>query len=82
MKGYGYSLAGAYFITIVTYQRRCLFGEVANGEMILNPDGDVTFEQWIRLRKRFRPSDFSTFVIMPNHIHGIIYIVRGAGEEL
>jgi putative transposase len=43
--------------------------------------GGITFEQWVRLEKRFRQSDFSKFVIMPNHIHGIISIVRGAGED-
>jgi REP element-mobilizing transposase RayT len=81
MKGYDYSLAGAYFVTIVTYQRRCLFGEIVNGDIILNPSGRFAFEQWTRLGKRFQQSDFSTFVIMPNHAHGIIYLVRGAGEE-
>jgi putative transposase len=81
MKGYDYSLAGAYFVTIATYQRVCLFGKVVNGVILLNPYGSIAFEQWTRLEKRFHLSDFSTFVVMPNHIHGIIYIVRGAGEE-
>ncbi len=81
MKGYDYSLAGAYFVTIATYQRICIFGEVFNSAIRLNPYGNIAFEQWIRLAKRFRQSDFSTFVIMPNHLHGIICIARGAGEE-
>jgi REP element-mobilizing transposase RayT len=80
MKGYDYSLADAFFVTIVTYQRLCLFGKVVNGGIKLNPYGSIAFEQWKRLEKRFLQSDFSTFVIMPNHIHGIINIVRGAGE--
>jgi putative transposase len=80
MKCYDYSLAGAYFITIATHQRLCLFGEVANGEIKLNQLGSIAFDQWTRLEKRFLLSDYSIFVIMPNHIHGIINIVRGAGE--
>ena len=81
IKGYDYSLAGAYFVTIATYQRVCLFGKVVNGVILLNPYGSIAFEQWTRLGKRFRLSNFSTFVIMPNHIHGIINIDMGAGEE-
>ena len=81
MKGYDYSLEGAYFITLRTHQRLCLFGEVVNGEIVLNQYGSIAFQQWIRLGNRFKRADFSTFVIMPNHIHGIIFIVRGAGEE-
>ncbi len=81
MKGYDYSLPRPYFITIATHQRFCLFGEVANGDIKLNQFGSIAFDQWTRLEKRFLLSDYSTFVIMPNHIHGIICIVRGAGEE-
>lgn len=81
MKGYDYSLAGAYFVTITTHQRIYLFGDVVKDEIVLNPYGRVAFEQWIRLGKRFHQSDFSKFVIMPNYIHGIISIVRGAAEE-
>ncbi len=81
MKGYDYSLEGAYFVTIATFRRNSLFGEVVNGDLRLNTNGNIALEQWIRLHKRFPPSEFSIFVIMPNHIHGIIYLVRGAGEE-
>lgn len=81
MKGYDYALEGGYFVTMTTFNRIHLFGEVANGEIRLNAYGNIAHEQWIRLRKRFLPSDFATFVIMPNHIHGIIHIVRGAGEK-
>jgi len=80
MKGYDYSLEGAYFVTITTYQRKCLFGDVINGEVQLNTCGIIAHEQWMRFQKRFFPSEFDIFVIMPNHIHGIIHIVRGAGE--
>jgi REP element-mobilizing transposase RayT len=81
LKGYDYTLAGAYFVTIVTYQHLCLFGEVIKGEVKLNSYGMIAIEQWKRLEKRFPLSDISTFVIMPNHIHGIIYLTQGAGED-
>lgn len=81
MKGYDYSIEGAYFVTLATYQRECLFGKTDNGMIVLNLYGKIAFEQWIRLEQRFRQSDFPKFVIMPNHLHGIIRIARGAGEE-
>jgi putative transposase len=80
MRGYDYSLEGAYFITVCTYQRLNLFGEVMNGAMQLNPYGIIAGEQWVRLQKRFPQSIFEHYMIMPNHVHGIIHIVRGAGE--
>ena len=82
MKGYDYSLAGAYFITIATYQHTCIFGEVLNDKIKLNKYGCIAFNQWIRLTKRFRDSDFPAFVIMPNHVHGIILIGIGTGTKL
>ncbi|NJD59097.1 MAG: hypothetical protein C3F13_03900 [Anaerolineales bacterium] len=80
MKGYDYSMEGAYFVTITTFQRKCLFSEVVNGEIRLSSYGLIAHEQWNRLQKRFPPSEFTTFVIMPNHMHGIIHLVRGAGQ--
>jgi REP-associated tyrosine transposase len=81
MRGYDYSLEGAYFVTIATYQRLSLFGTADNGKIELNSYGKIAYEQWNRLQQRFYPSTFPIFAIMPNHIHGIIHIVRGAGEE-
>ncbi len=81
MKGYDYSLAGAYFVTIATFQRQCLFGAIIDGKIYLNSFDNIASEQWVRLQNRFYPTDICTFVIMPNHVHGIIHIVRGAGEK-
>jgi putative transposase len=80
LTGYDYTLPGAYFVTIVTHERFCLFGDVINGKMILNPFGKIANDQWIRLSDRFTTSDFSTFVIMPNHVHGLIFL-KGAGVD-
>ncbi len=77
LKGYDYSQAGAYFVTIVTQDRALLFGEVVNGEMRLNEYGQMVREEWFRaaaLRPYVQLFD-DEFVVMPNHVHGIIWIV-------
>ncbi len=74
LPGYDYARAGAYFVTICTYQRECLFGEIAGGDMRLNPLGQIVQEEWLKtavLRPRVR---LDTFVVMPNHVHGIIIL--------
>lgn len=74
LKGYDYTSPGAYFITVVTYQRECLFGEIVNGEMVLNDYGRVADEFWRAIPEHFHNVELGAFVIMPNHIHGIIVI--------
>jgi REP element-mobilizing transposase RayT len=74
LKGYDYTLSGAYFITIVTHERECLFGEITNGEMVLNKFGLIAQQMWDKLPARFRNVELGTFVVMPNHVHGIIWL--------
>lgn len=74
LPGYDYTQAGAYFVTIVTHQRENIFGEVVNGEMRLNGFGEIAKREWERLPKRFKHIELGAFVIMPNHVHGIIII--------
>jgi REP-associated tyrosine transposase len=81
MKGYDYSLAGAYFVTIVVAGRSCLFGELVNGNVKLSTYGKIAFEQWMRMEKRFPYCGYNPFIIMPSHVHAIISLARGAGEE-
>ncbi len=74
--GYDYAAEGGYFIAMVTHGRRCLFGEVMNGEMKLNDFGKIVYAEWFRTEK-LRPNVElleDEFVVMPNHIHGIIWI--------
>ncbi len=78
LRGYDYSLAGAYFITLVTYQREMLFGEIVGGNMKPHRQGEIVQEEWFRsaeIRKEIRlfPDEF---VVMPNHVHGIVWIVE------
>jgi len=79
LPNYDYSQAGAYYVTIVTWHRECLFGEVVKGEMKLNQYGLVAKQQWEKLPKRFPNIELGAFVIMPNHEHGIIVITDGRG---
>ena len=76
LSGYDYSLAGGYFITIVTMDRVSLFGKVKNDEVILNDQGVIARNEWFKtaqLRPQLTIND-DEFVVMPNHIHGIIWI--------
>ena len=72
LKGYDYSQAGAYFVTIVAYQRECLFGEVVDGKVRLNEFGVIAQKEWERTAI-VRPNvELGTFIVMPNHVHGIL----------
>jgi putative transposase len=79
LPNYDYSQPGAYYVTIVTWHRECLFGEVRDKEMVLSRFGLVATQQWEKLPKRFPNTDLGAFVIMPNHMHGIIIIDAGRG---
>lgn len=74
LKGYDYTPAGAYFITIVSHERKYLFGEITNGEMTQNKFGLVAQQMWDKLPTRFRNVELGAFVVMPNHIHGIVFL--------
>jgi REP element-mobilizing transposase RayT len=78
LQGYDYTQNGAYYITIVTYQRQHLLGEVVNGEMQLNDLGKIAHDEWFKtaeLRPYIELFE-DDFVVMPNHVHGIIWIVN------
>jgi hypothetical protein len=75
---FDYSQPGAYFVTIVTQDRKTFFGQVFDGEMVLNDVGKMVEEVWIAIPKHFPNVELGAFVIMPNHIHGIISITVGA----
>lgn len=79
LKGYDYSLNGLYFITICTQNRIHQFGEIQDGKMILNANGYLIESIWKDLAVRYTTVILHTFVIMPNHIHGIIQINRDNG---
>jgi REP element-mobilizing transposase RayT len=74
LHGYDYTRAGAYFVTIVTHQRDCLLGEIRNGEMVLNHFGQIADECWRAIPEHFPFVELGAFVVMPNHVHGIVVI--------
>ncbi len=74
LPNYDYSQPGAYFITIVAWHRECLFGEVVRGEMKLNRYGEIVNYAWFDLPHHYRHVALGAFIIMPNHVHGIIIL--------
>ena len=81
LKGYDYSQAGLYFITICCQHRIWRFGEIINGEMLLNEFGEIAYNEWIKLTERFPNFELDVFQIMPNHMHGII-VLKDVGATL
>ena len=84
LKGYDYTQPGAYFVTFCSYQRDEIFGEVINGEMKLPPLGEIVRQEWFRsgeIRKEIQLFE-DEFVVMPNHGHGIVWIVGADGVRL
>ncbi len=74
LKGYDYSQAGAYFVTIVIHDREPILGEIVNHEMRLNKNGQIVKYAWLDLPKHYRNIQLDAFVIMPNHVHCIIIL--------
>ncbi len=74
LRGYDYTQPGAYFITIVTYGRLHLFGEIIGGVMQMNPCGQIISDFWSAIPTHFPNVQLDEFIVMPNHIHGIIMI--------
>jgi REP element-mobilizing transposase RayT len=74
LKGYDYSQRGAYFVTICVHGRKCLFGDVAGGEMQLNASGCMVQHMWEWLPQQYPYVSINEFVVMPNHFHGILMI--------
>jgi putative transposase len=74
LKDHDYSRTGAYFVTIVTYARESLFGSVLDAEVLLNDAGRMVYATWAETRS-VRPNvALDEFVLMPNHLHGILVI--------
>jgi len=74
LKGYDYAQPGFYFVTICTWRQTSLFGEIVDGEMRLNEYGDIVYQEWLQAAV-LRPSvELDSFVVMPNHLHGIVIL--------
>ncbi len=74
LPGYDYSQAGAYFVTACTQNRVMLFGEVIDGDVRLNEMGTIVQQIWDDLPTHYHGIDLDAFIVMPNHVHGIIIL--------
>ena len=79
LENYDYSQYGAYFITICTYKKKEIFGKIVDGKMILNEYGEIVLKVWNTISEHFENIELDQFVIMPNHVHGIIIINEHVG---
>lgn len=80
LANYDYSKAGFYFVTLCTYQKQYLFGEIINDEMQLNQIGKVVKQEWLRSATIRKEVELDEWIVMPNHLHGII-IINNIYEE-
>ena len=74
LKDWDYSKPGAYFVTVVTKDRQCLFGQIEHDQMLLNHLGNIVAQAWEWLQDQYPYVDLDAFVVMPNHIHGIVLL--------
>ncbi|KEO71593.1 transposase, partial [Anditalea andensis] len=81
LTGFDYSNPGFYFLTICTFQREHLFGRISSGSMDLNIAGKTATECWLEIPKHFPHVILHEYVVMPNHIHGIIELMPLNGIE-
>ncbi len=81
LKGYDYSQAGLYFITICCHNKACLFGKIVGAKnnespkMVLNDAGKIANQCWVEISKHFPNSVLHEHIVMPNHVHGIIELI-------
>ncbi|MGD1908946.1 MAG: transposase [Leptolyngbyaceae cyanobacterium] len=76
LPNHDYREAGSYFLTLCTDQRLCLFGEIFDGEMSLSDYGRIAAAEWVTATKMRSEICLDTWVVMPNHIHGIVAIAQ------
>ncbi|MEL6268408.1 MAG: hypothetical protein AAFU54_27135 [Chloroflexota bacterium] len=76
MKGYDYAQEGAYFVTICAHQHEHRFGAVMGDDMHLSAHGHMAYDAWPTIPDHFRNADIDLFVVMPNHVHGIVLILE------
>jgi putative transposase len=82
LQEYDYSQSGAYFITVCTHNKECLFGVIADGEMLLNDAGRMIEKWFYELPRKFDGIVLGEYIIMPNHVHYIIENIGPVGADL
>ena len=79
LQDYDYVQAGAYCVTICTQNRECTFGNIVSGKIALSAIGTIVEKCWREIPAHFPHVSLDAFVVMPNHIHGILLIAKGRG---
>jgi putative transposase len=79
LKNWDYGWNAAYFVTICTHKRKHYFGDIKNRKMQLSKIGEIAQKYWEEIPKQFNYAKLDTFVIMPDHMHGIIMIAKDTG---
>ena len=82
LRGYDYSQPGTYFLTVCTHDRECLFGDVLDGEITFNEAGRIIDECWHDLPDHYPYVALDAFVVMPNHVHGLVVLQDTVGAGL
>jgi len=77
LRGYDYSQGGAYFVTLCTQQREQMLGSIVDDAVRLSPVGEIVQQTWGALPSRFPAVELDAFVIMPDHVHGVLVIEVG-----
>lgn len=75
LPGYDYSQTGAYYVTICVNEHRCIFGDILGETIQLNAAGLIVRQYWLELQRAFTHLAVDEFVVMPNHIHGIVILM-------
>ena len=76
LRSWDYAANAYYFVTICTHNRQHSFGDVVNDAMQLSAVGEMAYQYWSEIPQHFVDVDIDAFVIMPNHVHGIVVIER------
>ena len=82
MKDYDYSKTGRYFVTVCTRKKDNLLWCIEEGKMILSTVGNITEECWLAIPEHFKNVDIDEFVVMPNHVHGILFITNTGNNTM
>lgn len=82
LRHYDYATPGAYFVTICVAERACLLGTVTNGKVELTNAGQIVYEAWRNLPSHYAGIELDEFVVMPNHVHGLLVIRKDGNHPL
>jgi len=80
LKNWDYSSPGYYFVTICSCGRQPIFGEIVDGETVLSEIGKIAIKCWKEIPQHYQCVELNEFIIMPNHIHGIIIIKENVND--